>query len=247
MSVELAALRTVPGFRRALALALAFSGFLAISYLGLKDLGTTTLTDARSALSSGAISGLVAIVYAAASAGGEVARGGLGLALIARAHKEGQSLFKFRRAAVGDRLGAYAAAGALIGVGGTLMAAALTYVLLGFGGADLPGAGDLATRALGTIVYTALMGALGAALGLAARSAAPPVIATLAVLLFLDPLFSGLSDPVARWGPGGAGASLTRSATEDLPPAWAGGLTLLVYTGVAAGAALGLTARRDVP
>ncbi|MDA0181082.1 hypothetical protein OJ997_12310 [Solirubrobacter phytolaccae] len=238
MSTELAALRTVPGFRRALALALAFTGFLAISYLGLKDLGTTTLTDARSALSSGAISGLVAIVYGAASAGGEVARGGLGLALIARPE---------RRAALRDRLAAYAAAGALIGAGGTAMAAVLTYVLLGFGGADLPAAGDLATRALGTVAYTALMGGIGAAIGLAARSAAPPVIAILAVLLFLDPLFSGLSDPVARWGPGGAGASLTRSATEDLPPAWAGGLTLCLYAAIAAAAATALTARRDVP
>lgn len=238
MNVELAALRSVPGFRRALALALAFSGFLAISYLGLKELGTTTLTDARSALSSGAISGLVAIVYGAATAGGEVARGGLGLALIAR-HD--------RRAAVQDRLLAYAAAGALLGLGGAAMAAVLTYVLLGFGGADLPPADDLATRALGTVVYTALMAATGAALGLAARSAAPPVIATLVVLLFLEPLFSGLSDPVARWGPGGAGAALTRSATEDLPPAWAGGLAMLLYAAIAGAVAYALTANRDVP
>ena len=100
----------------------------------------------------------------------------------------------------------------------------LTYVLLGFGGAELPGAQDLLTRALGTVLYCALMGATGGALGLAARSAAPPVIAILAVLLFLEPLFAGLSDPVARWGPGGAAAALTASSTEDVPPAWAGGL-----------------------
>lgn len=238
MTVELAALRTVPGFRRALALALAFSGFLAISYLGLKELETTTLTDARSALSSGAITGLVAIVYAAATAGGEVARGGLGLALIARPD---------RRSAVRDRLLAYAVAGALLGAAGAVMAATLTYALLGFGGAALPAVGDLATRVLGTVLYTALMGALGAALGLLARSAAPPVIAILVVLLFLEPLFAGLSDPVARWGPGGAGASLTRSATEDVPPAWAGALTMLLYTALGAAAAVSLTARRDVP
>ncbi|MDA0170733.1 hypothetical protein OJ998_16650 [Solirubrobacter taibaiensis] len=238
MRIEFDALRTVPGFRRALALALAFSGFLAISYLGLKDLETTTLTDARSALSSGAISGLVVIVYAAATAGGEVARGGLGLALIAR-HD--------RTTAVRDRLLAYAVAGACLGLGGTVMAAILTYVLLGFGGAELPSVGDLLTRALGTVVYCALMGAIGGALGLAARSAAPPVIAILAVLLFLEPLFAGLSDPVARWGPGGAAAALTVSSTEDVPPAWAGGLTLLAYATIAAAAATTLTRRRDVP
>lgn len=238
MITEFAALRSVPGFRRALALALAFSGFLAISYLGLKDLGTTTLTDARSALSSGAIAALVVIVYAAATAGGEVARGGLATALIAQPD---------RTAAVRARLGAYAAAGACLGLGGTLMAAALTYVLLGFGGAELPGATDLLERALGTIVYGAVMGVIGAALGLAARSAAPPVIAILSVLLFLEPLFAGLSDPVARWGPGGAAGALTVSSTEDLPPAWAGGLTLCAYAALASAAAIALTARRDVP
>ena len=238
MSTEFAALRTVPGFRRALALALAFSGFLAISYLGLKDLGTTTLTDARSALSSGAISGLVVIVYAAATAGGEVARGGLGLALIANPD---------RTTAVRDRLAAYAAAGACLALGGAVMAAVLTYALLGFGGAKLPGAGDLLGRVSGTVVYGALMGAAGAGLGLAARSAAPPVIAILAVLLFLEPLFAGLSDPVARWGPGGAAGALTASSTEELPPPWAGGLALLAYAAAAGGVATALTRRRDVP
>lgn len=238
MRAEFGALRTVPGFLRALALALAFSGFLAISYLGLKDLATTTLTDARSALSSGAISGLVVIVYAAATQGGEVARGGLGLALIAR---------RDRGRAVRDRLAAHALAGAAIALGGALMAAALTYVLLGFGGATLPGAGDLLARILGTVVYGALMGAAGAALGLVARSAAPPVIAILAVLLFLEPLFAGLSDPIARWGPGGAAGALTASATEDLPPAWAGGLALAAYAALFAALATALTARRDVP
>jgi hypothetical protein len=236
--VEFDALRTVPGFRRALALALAFSGFLAISYLGLKDLDTTTLTDARSALSSGAISGLVVIVYAAATAGGEVARGGLGLALIAQ-HD--------RTRAVRDRVVAYAAAGACLGLGAAIMAATITYVLLGFGGAELPGAQAFLTRALGTVLYCALMGAIGGALGLAARSAAPPVIAILAVLLFLEPLFAGLSDPVARWGPGGAAAALTLSSTEDVQPAWAGALTLLAYATVVAAAATTLTRRRDVP
>jgi hypothetical protein len=238
VSTEFAALRTVPGFRRALALALAFSGFLAISYLGLKDLGTTTLTDARSALSSGAISGLVVIVYAAATAGGEVARGGLGLALIANPD---------RTVALRDRLAAYAVAGACLALGGAAMAAVLTYALLGFGGAKLPGAGDLLGRVLGTVVYGALMGAAGAAVGLAARSAAPPVIAILAVLLFLEPLFAGLSDPVARWGPGGAAGALTASSTEELPPPWAGGLALLAYAAVAGGVATALTRRRDVP
>jgi hypothetical protein len=235
---EFAALRTVPSFRRAFALALAFSGFVAISYLGLKDLDTTTLTDARSSLSSGAIAGLVTIVYAAATAGGDVARGGLALTLIVQ---------RDRRRVVRDRLGAYAAAGACLGLAGALMAAALTYLLLGFGGAELPGPLDVLGRAAGSVAYGAVMGVAGAALGLAARSAAAPVVGILAVLLFVDPLFAGLSDPVARWGPGGAAGALTLSSTEELPPAWAGALALIVYAGAAVAVAATLTQRRDVP
>src|SRR4051812_39819668 len=98
MRTELFALRSVPAYRRAGALAIAFSGFLALSFLGVRDLAHTTAIDARSALSSGAVSGLVAVVYAAASAAGEVARGGLALALLGGAD---------RRRATLDRLGAY--------------------------------------------------------------------------------------------------------------------------------------------
>ena len=48
------------------------------------------------------------------------------------------------------------------------------------------------------------MGVLGAALGLALRSPAAAVITALVVLLALDPLFSGFSTEIARWGLGGA-------------------------------------------
>src|SRR4051794_34121185 len=130
MRTERFALRTVPAYRRAFAFAIAFTGFLAISYLGLKDLDLTTPGDARRALSSGAVSGFVAIVYAAASAGGEVARGGLALALLG-----GED----RRRAVVDRLAAYTVAGAMIGVAGALAATVLTYMLLALGDGPLPG------------------------------------------------------------------------------------------------------------
>ena len=237
MRTELAALRCVPAFRRAVALAIAFSGFLAISFLGVRDLEHTAVEDARSALSSGAVAGFVAVVYAAATAGGEVARGGFALALLGGAD---------RRRATADRLGAHAVAGALLGVGAAVMAAVLTFALMGFGGGPLPGAEDVLARGLGTVAYTALMGVLGAALGLALRSPAAAVITALVVLLALDPLFSGFSDPVAQWGLGGTAGSLTGSG-DDLPPAWAGGLALLGYATALGALATALTVRRDVP
>ena len=91
------------------------------------------------------------------------------------------------------------------------------------------------------------MGALGAAAGLALRSAAAAVIAVLVVLLLLDPLLAGVSGEIARWGLGGAAGALTGSGADDLPPAWAGGLALVAYCALLAAAATALTVRRDVP
>ena len=45
-----------------------------------------------------------------------------------------------------------------------------------------------------------------------------------------------MSDPVARWGPGGAAAALTASGTDDLPPAWAGGARAAGLRGACCGA-----------
>ena len=238
MITEFRALRTVAGYRRALALAIATAAFLVISFLGVRDLDQTTAADAASALSVGAVSGFVAVVYSAATAGGEIARGGLALALLADPD---------RGRALRNRLAAHALAGAAIGLTGAAAAAVLAFVLLAAGGAPLPGAGELAARGAGTIVYGALAGAAGAALGLALRSPAAAVITILVVLLALDPLFAGLSTEVARWGPGGAAGSLTGSGADDLPPPWAGGLALLAYAAALSAVAAALTARRDVP
>ena len=238
VTTEFRALRTVAGYRRALALAIATAAFLVISFLGVRDLDQTTAADAASALSVGAVSGFVAVVYSAATAGGEIARGGLALALLADPD---------RGRALRNRLAAHALAGAAIGLTGAAAAAVLAFVLLAAGGAPLPGAGELAARGAGTIVYGALAGAAGAALGLALRSPAAAVITILVVLLALDPLFAGLSTEVARWGPGGAAGSLTGSGADDLPPPWAGGLALLAYAAALSAVAAALTARRDVP
>lgn len=239
MRTELAALRSVPTFRRALAVSLALAGMLTINFLGLKGLATTTAEDARSALSSGAVAGFVAIAYAAGSAGAEVARGGLALALL--------STRESRRDAVLARLGAYAGAGALLGMAGAAIALVLTFLLLGLGGAHLPGAGQVVGRAAGTVIYGALMGALGAAAGLALRSAPAAVATTLVILLALDPFAAGISTPISHWGIGGVSGALTGSGASDLPPAWAAGLALLAYAGLLGAVASALTARRDVP
>ncbi len=169
---------------------------------------------------------------------GRSARGGLALALLADTD---------RRRAVRDRLAAHAVAGAILGFAGAATAAILTFGLLAAGSGPLPGADDLISRGAGTILYGALMGVLGAGLGLALRNAAAAVITALVVLLALDPLFAGISNEVARWGLGGAAGSLTGSGADDLPPAWAGGLTLLVYAVALGAVATTLTARRDVP
>jgi hypothetical protein len=45
----------------------------------------------------------------------------------------------------------------------------------------------------------------------------------------------------------GLGGAAPRGGADDLPPAWAGGLTLLVYAVALGAVATTLTARRDVP
>ena len=129
---EFHALRTVAAYRRALALAIAGAAFLTISFVGVKDLDSTAPVDADSALSMGAVVGFVAVVYAAATTGGEVARGGLALALLGDPD---------RRKAIRERLAAHALAGAAFGLAGAVTAAVLTYGLLGAGGGPLPDAG----------------------------------------------------------------------------------------------------------
>jgi ABC-type transport system involved in multi-copper enzyme maturation permease subunit len=239
MRTELAALRSVPSFRRAVAAAIALAGVLAITFLGVKDLARSTPDDIRNALATGAVSGLVALAYAAGAAGGEVARGGLALALLS-----GRTA---RRRAVLARLLAHATAGALLGVAGALTAIVAAFLLLGFGGAHLPTAGMVAGKAAGTVVYAALMGALGAGLGLAVRSAAAAVAVAVLFLLGVDPLLAGISNPIAHWGLGGVSGALTGSGASDLEPAWAAALALLAYAGVLGTLATALTERRDVP
>jgi hypothetical protein len=102
-------------------------------------------------------------------------------------------------------------------------------------------------RAAGTVVYGALMGALGAAAGLALRSAPAAVATTLVILLALDPFAAGISTPISHWGIGGVSGALTGSGASDLPPAWAAGLALLAYAGLLGAVASVLTTRRDVP
>ena len=239
MRTELAALRSVPSLRRALAAAIALAGVLAITYLGVKDLARSTPDDIRNALATGAVAGLIALAYAAGAAGGEVARGGLALALLS-----GRTP---RRRAVLARLLAHGAAGALLGVAGAVTALVAAFLLLGFGGAQLPTAGMVAGKAAGTVVYAALMGVLGAALGLVVRSPAAAVAIAVVFLLGADPLLAGISEPISHWGLGGVSGALTGSGASDLEPAWQAGLALLAYAGVLGAVASGLTERRDVP
>jgi hypothetical protein len=238
MRTELGALRSVPSFRRALAAAIALSGVLTITVLGVKDLARSTSNDMRSALASGAVAGLVALAYAGGATGGEVARGGLATALLG-----GRS----RRRAVRDRLLAHAAAGGLFGVAGAVTAGVLTFLLLGFGGAHLPPAGMVAGRAGTTVLYAGLMAVLGAALGLAVRSPAAALAVAALYLLAAEPMMAGISDPIAHWGLDGVSAALTGTGASDLEPAWQAAVALVAYAGGLGAVAAALTERRDVP
>ena len=213
MRTELLALRTVAAYRRALALAIAFSGFLAISFLGVRDLASTARGRRAHPRSPRARS-----PGSWPSSTPRRARVGRSPAAGSRWRCSAATTIAAARSATGSP--PTRAAGATLGLAGAATAAVLTFGLLGAGGGPLPGAGDLVGRAAGTILYGALMGALGAALGLALRSPAAAVITALVVLLALDPLFAGHQRRDRPLGPGRRRglAHRQRRATTSRPP-----------------------------
>ena len=215
-------------------------GFLAISFLGVRDLDITAAVDAESALSSGAVAGFVAVVYAAATTGGEIAAA----ASRSRCSRDPDRTQAVRRPARRPR-----AAGAMLGAAGAVTAAIADVALLGAGGGPFPGADEVLARApAGRSLYALADGRArrraGPRAALAGRGGHHRCWSSCSRSTRCSP---ASCDAVAQWGPGGAAGALTGSGAEDLPPAWAGGLALVVYAGLLGAAAAALTARRDVP
>jgi hypothetical protein len=236
LAAELLGLATARATVRALALALAAGGALAVTFLGVHDVAANTAIDVRDALSNASVSGLVALLYGVVVAGGETRHRTLAGVLLLQPRRWRVVL---AQAAALGLCGAAFAAGAL------LLALVVVLAILVLGGAGAPldmGVVGVIVRA---VVYGALCGAAGAGLGHATGSQAGGVLAALGVLLIVDPILSDQSLFVARFGPVGASSAWLGGAASEIPW-WQGGLALVGYVVCLVGLGCALLGRRDV-
>ncbi len=236
LAAELLGLATSRATVRALALALAAGGALAVTFLGVRDVAADTALDVREALSNASVSGLVALLYGVVVAGGETRHRTLA----------GLLLLQPRRARVVlAQAAALGLCGAVFALGALLLALAVVLAILVIGGAGAPfGAGALGVI-VRAVIYGALCGAAGAGLGHATGSQAGGVLAALGVLLIVDPILSDQSLFVARFGPVGASSAWLGGTAAEVPW-WQGGLALVAYTAALVALGCALLGRRDV-
>jgi ABC-2 type transport system permease protein len=233
---ELLGLATTRATVRALALALAAGGALAVTFLGVRNVADNTAVDVRDALSNASVSGLVALLYGVVVAGGETRHRTLAGVLL---------LEPVRRRVVLAQAAALAVYGAGFALCAVVLALVVVLAILALGGAGVPVDAGVLAVAVRAVLYGALCGAAGAGLGHATGSQAGGVLGALGVLLIVDPILSDQSLFVARFGPVGASAAwLGGTAVET--PWWQGGLALLFYCGLLVAAGCLLLERRDV-
>lgn len=137
------------------------------------------------------------------------------------------------------------AAGLAYGVVAVALTFAVALPWLGFLDHAPLGASRIVTAGAGTIAAVALFAGLGAALGALVRSQVIALVAGLSWLLIGESLLLAFLPEVGRWLPSGALGAVT-ATSEDVLPAWGGGLLLVAYTLALAVAAVVVTARRDI-
>lgn len=237
MSADLLALRTTPTAMRVLAGALAAALFLTVSYLGVRQLDLTSAADAGRGVQTALAGGFV-LFFGGLIAGTSPFRHGTmaGRVLVAPS----------RRAVV---LGLAAATAALGALGGLVVAAAttaLTLVLVGAGGGELPPAGTVAQVLVALPLYGALAAAAGTGLGVCLRSQPAALGLGLLLVLAVEPALASFSALVDELGPSGAAAGLVGIDDAPRPPALAGLALLVAYAGACVAAGVVATERRDL-
>jgi ABC-2 type transport system permease protein len=137
----------------------------------------------------------------------------------------------------------YTVLGLLYGLTAALASIATTAIYLGTEGESLPlGREAVWLTALGSVASAALFGALGVAVGAAARQQVAAIVASLAWLLSLEPIVGQITN-LARFLPGSASRALRRDTASDLLSMRSGAIVLALW--VIAALALGLVRIRD--
>lgn len=157
-------------------------------------------------------------------------------------------LFNPRRSrVVAAKLTAGVLAGIVFGIAGEGLGFGVGYAALSGRGIPLALNGHaIALLLIGTLVGSALWGAIGVGLGGIVRNQVGSIIALLAWGFVIENLLFAFVPSFGRLTPVHAQDALTGLSTAHLLTPAAGAVTLIVWTAVLAIAALALTARRDV-
>jgi ABC-2 type transport system permease protein len=145
------------------------------------------------------------------------------------------------------KLAAGVLAGLVFGVIGEGLVLAVGLGILEGRGIEISlGGGDVARLVAGTLVGSALWGAIGVGLGAIVRNQVGAVIALLAWGFVVENLLFGFVPSLGRLGPVHAENALIGLTTPHLLPAATAGAPLIAWAGVLSIIGFGLTQRRDV-
>jgi ABC-2 type transport system permease protein len=198
--------------------------------------------DSLSALSSAGFAGLLALVLGVVSSAGEYRHGTIASTLLTTP----------------DRLrvaGGQALAGAIFGLGIGLVAVGVTMAIglpwLELKDAPIPPGDELLDLIVGNLLYAALAGAFGMAVGALLRNQVAAVVLVLVILFVVDPSIGALLPDYAQYSLTGLSTAMSGGSADDvgaadLLPLWQAALLWCAYTAVLVGAAALLTARRDI-
>lgn len=113
---------------------------------------------------------------------------------------------------------------------------------------DVPypgGSAEVWQTLAGTVVYAALFGVLGVAIGSFVRNQIVAVVGALAWLLVIEQVLVGLLEGATKWLPQAAGQAIVRTPDRSLLDPEIGAAVLLAYAAAFAFAGLQVVRRRD--
>jgi ABC-2 type transport system permease protein len=201
-----------------------------------------TEDDVRSALSTAGASALLLLVLGAVFAAGEYRHGTIAWTLLVTPDR--------LRVMAAQAL-ACAIAGAVIGVAGAAITAAIGLPWLAAEDAATLSPGQYLGLFGGGMLYSALAAALGAGVGALLRNQAAAIVLLLLILFVVDPIVTALVDGYGRYSLSGLGSALIggtadEAGVDELPPFWLAALLWAGYAAAFVAAASLLTSRRDV-